>query len=255
MKVFVILIFVLITLIAGLNYSQSSINYDAGTNMEIQSGADVCADAINVNGSYSGTGTICQGALPVLLSSFTSSANKNNITLSWTTEAEINNKGFDIERKELKDKALWKKAGFVQGNGTINEQKKYLFEDKKLNTGKYSYRLKQIDYNGGYEYFNLENDVTVSAPGNFSISQNYPNPSNPRSKIDYELPFKGKLSIIIYDILGKEIISLVNEVKEAGYYTAEFDGSNLSSGVYFYRITAEGGTQNFSRTLKMILVK
>ena len=97
--------------------------------------------------------------------------------------------------------------------------------------------------------------MVIKAPGNFSLSQNYPNPSNPKSKIDYELPFKGKISIIVYDILGKEVAALVNEIKDEGYYTAEFDGSNLASGVYFYRINAESGILNFSKTLKMILVK
>ncbi|HJY64415.1 MAG TPA: T9SS type A sorting domain-containing protein [Ignavibacteria bacterium] len=249
------ILFVCIFLFSGLIYCQSSITYEAGTNMEIQSGADVCADAIYVNGSFTGTGTICQGALPVLLSSFTFSVNKNNVTLSWQTEAELNNSGFDIERKELKDNSIWVKAGFVTGNGTVNEQKFYTFEDKKIKTGKYKYRLKQIDYNGYYEYFSLDGDVSIEAPGKFSISQNYPNPSNPKSKIDYELPFKGKISIIVYDILGKEVAALVNEIKDEGYYTAEFDGSNLASGVYFYRINAESGILNFSKTLKMILVK
>ncbi|MEO8512043.1 MAG: T9SS type A sorting domain-containing protein [Ignavibacteria bacterium] len=87
------------------------------------------------------------------------------------------------------------------------------------------------------------------------MSQNYPNPSNPKSKIDYEIPFDGNVSIKVYDILGKEIITLVNEFKTADFYSVEFDGSNLASGMYFYRITANGGGKIFSKTLKMILVK
>jgi hypothetical protein len=92
-------------------------------------------------------------------------------------------------------------------------------------------------------------------PNVFNISQNYPNPSNPKSKIDFEIPFNGKVAINVYDILGKEVQKLIDEIKEAGYYSVEFDGSNLASGVYFYRILAEGEAQKFTKTLKMVLVK
>jgi len=235
-------------------YGQSNITYDAGTNLEIQTGADVCADAIIINGTYSGTGTICQGALPVSISSFTSSVNKNNVKLYWTTEWEFNNSGFRIERMNTKNN-LWKEISFVNGNGTTNEPKNYSFDDKKLQTGNYKYRLKQIDYNGNYEYFTLENDVIVGKPNAFNMSQNYPNPSNPKSKIDFEIPFNGKVSIKVYDILGKEVLKIIDELKEAGYYSVEFDGTNLASAVYFYRISAEGNSGSFTKTLKMILVK
>lgn len=121
--------------------------------------------------------------------------------------------------------------------------------------GIYSYRIKQIDFNGNHEYFQLQEDVKINPPGALTINQNYPNPSNPRSKIDYEMPVNGKVTIKLYDLLGQEVINIVNSPKEAGYYTAEFDGTNLSSGVYFYRITSEGEGQKFSKTLKMVLVK
>ena len=163
--------------------------------------------------------------------------------------------GFDIERKAQKDKSVWEKAGFVQGSGTVNEPRNYSYEDKKLNTGKYSYRLKQIDFNGNYEYFALESDVVIAPPNIFSLGQNYPNPSNPKSKIEYEIPVDGKVTMRLFDILGKEAVSIVNETKLAGYYSTEFDGTNLASGVYFYRIIVEGSAQRFSKTLKMILIK
>jgi hypothetical protein len=149
----------------------------------------------------------------------------------------------------------WSDIGFVAGNGTTTVPKDYFFEDKKIQTGKYKYRLKQVDYNGGYEYFQLESDVIISKPGVFSMGQNYPNPSNPRSRIDYEIPLDGKITISVYDILGQEVMKLTDESKTAGYYSVEFDGSQLSSGIYFYRIIAEGVTQKFTKTLKMILVK
>lgn len=238
-------------------YSQfySNINYSSGTVIDIGPGADVCANDIFINGTFSGTGTICTGALPVTLSSFTYSVEKNNVKLNWITEWELNNQGFDLERKDTKENSQWNKISFIQGGGTTQGQKFYSYEDKKINTGSYNYRLKQTDYNGNYEYYDLTEAVTVIAPNEFKLSQNYPNPSNPKCKIEYEIPFESKVSIKVYDILGKEVYDLVNENKAADFYTVEFDGSNLASGLYFYRIIANGGGKNFSRTLKMVLVK
>jgi Secretion system C-terminal sorting domain len=256
MRVIVAIIIIPIVLSTTLLHSQtySTITYDAGTSIEIQSAADVCATTININGTFSGGGTICTGPLPVTLSSFNASVNRNNVMLSWRTLAELNNSGFKVERMNLTDN-LWKEAGFVPGKGTTNEQQDYSYEDKKLQTGRYKYRLKQVDFNGGYEYFQLESDVMIGKPAVFSISQNYPNPSNPKSRIDYEIPLDGMVSLKVYDILGREIIKLVDEPKTAGYYIAEFDGSNLASGTYFYRIIAQNNESKFTKTLKMILVK
>jgi len=115
----------------------------------------------------------------------------------------------------------------------------------------------QIDFNSNYEFFNLTSPETVDIgkPSKADVSQNYPNPSNPKSKIDFQIPFDSKVSIKVYDIIGREVVSVLNENKEAGYYTAEFDETNLSSGVYFYRIIADGQGQTFTSTKKMILVK
>ncbi len=245
----------LILTLTPVTFSQSLINYTSGTSIDVGTGADVCADAININGTWSGGGTICTGPLPVTISSFLASVNRNNALLSWVTETELNNSGFDIERKSAKETSGWQKISFVHGNGTSNERKNYSFADKKLAVGSYQYRLKQIDYNGNFNYYNLVNDVVVAAPHSFSMTQNYPNPSNPRSKIDYEIPINGKVSIKLYNMIGQEVINIVNEVKEAGYYSAEFDGSNFASGVYFYRISAEGEGQSFNKTLKMVLIK
>lgn len=238
----------------------SDITYDPGTSIEVQSAADVCANNIYINGSWSGGGSICTGALPVSLSSFTSSVNKRDVTLMWVTEWELNNSGFEIERSTPLNPpeggtSEWKKIAFIPGHGTSNIANGYLFKDEKLKTGSYRYRLKQIDFNGNYEYFSLESDVSINPPGNFSLSQNYPNPSNPNSKINFEIPVTGKVNIKIYDILGREVMTLINETLEADYYTVEFDGSDLASGVYFYRIYAEGEGQKFTRTLKMVLIK
>lgn len=228
----------------------SSITFDNGTNIDVQSGADICADSIFINGTYSGGGTKCASALPVILKSFNFSTTKNNITLSWETEFELNNLGFDIERKDLKPGDKWGKISFVRSRGK-SENQNYIFEDKELQTGKYKYRLKQIDLNGNYEYFELSDIIEIKPPENFCISQNYPNPFNPVSKIDYEIPHFTKVTIMIFDITGRVIFTLINKEQEGGYYNIEIDCSRLSSGVYFYRMQAD----DFVQVRKMILLK
>lgn len=191
--------------------------------------------------------------LPVELSSFVSSINGRDVSLNWSTSAESNNSGFDVERTVVN--GVWTKIGFVQGNGTTNETKNYSFTDRSVSSGKYNYRLKQIDFNGNFEYFNLSNEVNVGVPEKFELSQNYPNPFNPSTKINYDLPFDGKVSLKIYNMSGKEVATLVNEVKTAGYHTFTFNASGLSSGVYFYKIVVEGNGNNFVAAKKMILIK
>ncbi len=231
----------------------SRLSYESGAAVEIGSGADVCADSILINGTYSGTGTICNGTLPVELASFMFSVNRNSVTLSWSTAHEMNNSVFDIERLHAAAEGMknWEHIGFVKGSGTSEETKTYSYEDKKLKSGSYRYRLKQIDYNGNFEYFELNSDVIVQNPSSFSISQNYPNPSNPKSRIDFEIPEKTNVNIKIYNLLGEEVLKLMDEVKEAGYHSAEIDGSNIASGVYFYVIQAG----KFKAVKKMILLK
>lgn len=187
--------------------------------------------------------------LPVELSSFTASVNRRDVTLNWTTATESNNSGFDIERSN--SEGSWTKIGNVAGNGTVNTPHSYTYTDKNLNSGQYNYRLKQIDFNGNYEYFNLSNEVNVGIPTKYDLSQNYPNPFNPSTKINFDLPVDGKVSLKLFDMSGREVATLVNEVKTAGYYTISFNASNLSSGVYFYRLNAG----DFTVTKKMMLVK
>lgn len=211
-----------------------SILIDPSAELNIGTGADVCVQGGLITGNITGTGTICGETLPVNLITFSYTIEKNSVGLYWVTEKEFNNSGFDVERKN--QNGIWQKIGFVKGSGTILGQTKYNFEDKKLNTGKYSYRIKQIDYNGNFEYFLLNEEVNVKPPDKFSMSQNYPNPFNPKTRIDIELPESGKVTVKIYDVTGKEIATLVNDFKEAGYYSLDFDGTNFSSGIYFYRI-------------------
>ncbi|MBK9333942.1 MAG: T9SS type A sorting domain-containing protein [Ignavibacteria bacterium] len=190
-----------------------------------------------------------QEALPVELSSFVSSISGNSVTLNWTTSSEINNSGFDIERSSVS--GVWSKVGSVSGNGTSATPNSYTFTERNVASGNYSYRLKQIDFNGNFEYFNLSNEVVIGIPAEFKLSQNYPNPFNPSTTISYEIPVDGAVSLKIFDMSGKEVMSLVDGVKNAGYYSININASNLSSGIYFYKLTAN----DFTSVKKMMLVK
>lgn len=187
--------------------------------------------------------------LPVALNSFTSITIKNGVMLNWKTAREQNNSSFDIERKSMN--AVWYKVGNVTGNGNSNVIKNYSYEDRNLSTGKYNYRLKQIDYNGNSKYYELSYEVVIGVPGKFSLEQNYPNPFNPNTVISYQLPVAGFVTLSIFDINGKLVTQLVNEVKEAGYYSVKFDAAKLSSGIYFYKIKAG----DFVSAKKMMLAK
>ena len=216
-----------------------------GTGYLIDLGNSATSDFI-INGRVENT-------LPVNLLSFVSSVNKNKVCLGFSTSSEMNNFGFDVERQQSPDVKIqgWEKAGFVKGNGTVNTLSTYNFEDKNLQTGNYRYRLKQIDYNGNYEYHYLNNDVEIFAPKKFSVSQNYPNPFNPVTKIGYEIPVNSLVKIILYDVLGRELKTLVNEYIKPGTYEVMFDGTDYPSGIYFYRLSTGG----FSETKRMLIVK
>lgn len=195
-----------------------------------------------------------EAPLPVEMLSFTYNVNGNNVNLLWATASEINNRGFQVERLNKEDN-LWKTIGFIEGAGNSNSLKNYKFEDKKVNTGKYTYRLKQIDYNGNYNFKNLNSEINMATPRTFNLSQNYPNPFNPSTKIDYELPIASNVKIIVYDALGREIRTIINEKQKAGNYTIDFDAQNLSSGIYFYRLITESKGQELIITKKMTYVK
>jgi len=197
---------------------------------------------------------ILEAPLPVNLLNFTYNVNGYNVNLSWATASEANNKGFQIERMHISE-GSWKTVGFVEGAGNSNVEKKYNFEDRKLNTGKYQYRMKQIDYNGNFSYKNLNSEITMGLPKKFNLSQNYPNPFNPSTKIDYELPLDSKVKVIIYDALGREVRTLVNDNQKAGIYSLDFDAKNLSSGFYFYRLITNSNGNELIITKKMTLVK
>jgi hypothetical protein len=192
--------------------------------------------------------------MPVELINFVSAVNNNNVQLNWSTSKEINNRGFYIERTIKSDILQWSQIAFLEGkNG--NNINLYSFTDKKLETGKFKYRLKQCDYNGNYEYYNLNSDVEVSTPKKFEVSQNYPNPFNPVTNIDFQLPYNSKVTMTLYDMLGREVATIINREYKAGYYIKKFDASNISSGIYFYRLIADSPENKFTITKKLMVIK
>ena len=191
-----------------------------------------------------------QAPLPVELTSFTASASNEQIRLNWETSTELNNFGFEVERL-IGDSNLWKKIGFVEGHGNSNSPKEYSFSDRSVYSGKYAYRLKQIDTDGKFKYSSAV-EVNLGAPSNFGLSQNYPNPFNPSTTIKFGYDKNTEAQLKVYDVLGNEVVNLFNGVAEGGkVYQINFDGSALSSGVYYYKLTCDNKTE----IKKMMLLK
>ena len=188
-------------------------------------------------------------ALPVELASFTSVIIGSNIVLNWTTQTEINNSGFQVQRSSVNEQ--WNMIAFINGIGNSNTPVNYSYTDMNLNHGIYNYRLKQIDFNGNFNYYNLLDDVEIGFPTKFDLSQNYPNPFNPSTHLEFEIPEVEFVSLRIFDALGKEVAVLVNENKNPGRYKVDFDGSILASGIYFFKLKAG----DFVMTKKMLLAK
>jgi hypothetical protein len=200
-------------------------------------------------------GIILTDPLPVELTSFTAELIGKNVRLLWQTSTEINNFGFEVERFENSD---WVKIGFVNGNGNSNSPKDYSFIDDKVKTdGTIKYRLKQIDNDGQFEYSDVIS-VTFS-PNEFELFQNYPNPFNPSTSISWNSKVDAEVTIKIFDILGNEITTLLNEFKEAGNHKIDFNtsnlNSNLASGVYIYQIEIKNNQLLFTTNKKMTSIK
>lgn len=189
--------------------------------------------------------------LPVELSSLTAVVKGSFVTLNWLTSTEVENYGFEVERKQASTN-IWTKVGFIEGNGNSNSEKHYSFTDRSITKkGSYVYRLKQIDNDGTFEYSKpIEVNVDFT-PSEYSLSQNYPNPFNPSTTISYQIPSEGLVTLKIYNMLGEEVQTLVNEVKAPGAYSVELKSNSLASGNYIYKITS--GT--FSQTKKMTILK
>ncbi len=186
--------------------------------------------------------------LPVELTSFASSVSDNEVTLKWSTATEVNNYGFEILRSAQNDN--WEKIGFVQGNGNSNSPKNYTFTDEPTGGKEFQYRLKQIDFNGVFEYSGITTAVLENV-SEFKLDQNYPNPFNPITRISYTLPVRTSVKLRVYDLLAQVIAELVNGIQETGRYEVTFDGSNLPSGAYFYKLEAG----SYIEVKKLLLVK
>jgi hypothetical protein len=204
--------------------------------------------------------TAAETPLPVELTSFTAGLTGKTVTLNWTTASEMNNHGFEIQRaagKRGPDVAGWRKIGFKNGAGTTNEKRLYTFFDNVsgISNEFILYRLKQLDFDGSFKYSDkviIENNL----PFAFSLEQNYPNPFNPATVISYQLGIGTQVTLKIYDVLGNEVATLVNEEKPAGTYELKWNGQNnfgeeLTSGIYFYKME----TILFSASRKMILLR
>lgn len=192
--------------------------------------------------------------IPVEFISFHSEVIENDVHLNWITASEINNLGFEIQRKnESADHTSqnWSIIGFVQGKGNSTEINHYYYTDRALNTGNYKYRIKQIDFNGTSTYYYLTETIRISSPENFYLEQNYPNPFNPSTSIKYSIGSNQFVRLKIYDILGNETATLVNEFQQAGNYEVKFDASNLASGVYFCKLQSG----SFVQTRKLVLLR
>jgi parallel beta-helix repeat protein len=191
--------------------------------------------------------------IPVELISFTACTINNNVLLEWETASEKNNIGFEVERINGKwemEKGKWERAGFVKGNETSTENKKYSFTDKNLQNGNFKYRLKQIDYDGTFNYSKIV-EVEIKTAESFSLKQNYPNPFNPSTNISFQVAKPGFVSLIVYDILGRKVAELVKEELTDGSYEIAFNASELSSGIYFYKLEAG----EFTSIKKMLLLR
>lgn len=200
-----------------------------------------------------GVGISGLGALPVELTSFTTNLSGSNVELRWGTATEVNNYGFEVERSSAEARHAaslqWEKIGFVLGCGNSNSPKTYSFIDNKSLDGKLQYRLKQIDNNGAFKYTTTIEVGTGSLK--YDLVQNYPNPFNPLTIITYSISTSSNVKVEVFNVLGKQIATLVNENQAKGNYKVNFDAAGLCSGIYYYKIQSG----NFSTAKKMLLLK
>jgi len=191
--------------------------------------------------------------VPVELTSFTASVADKYVQLDWETATELNNAGFSIQRSKDNNKFI--DLIFVKGKGTTTTQSLYSYTDKSVLSGKYYYRLKQVDFDGSVT-FSESTKVDLGVPKDYALEQNYPNPFNPSTTIRFALPINARVIIKLYNALGQEVITILNTDLDAGIHETVFNASNLSSGVYFYMLKVQGANNsNFTSTKRMILMK
>ena len=198
--------------------------------------------------------------IPVELIGFAATSSGNIVELEWQTATETNNYGFEIERTspllpphqqgDTEGSVDWEMIGFIPGHGTTTDPYNYSFKDEVISQGSFQYRLKQIDYNGSFTYSD-EVNIDITLPLEFKLFQNYPNPFNPGTVISWQMALPNFVILMIYDVLGSKVATLINKKLPAGNYKIEFDGAEFPSGIYFYQLNAD----NFSDVKKMILTK
>ncbi len=203
--------------------------------------------AQNINAKIVGVITDEATTLPVELTNFSATVEGTSVNLKWETKSEINNNGFEIQKFTNK---YWHPIGFIKGQVTTTKSSSYSFSDKNITGDILKYRLKQIDFDGSYTYSKII-EVNTNIAADFILNQNYPNPFNPTTKIKWQSPIEGFQTLKVYDVLGNEVTTLVNEFRSSGKYEINFDASNLSSGIYFYTIKIG----SFISMRKMILLK
>jgi len=196
--------------------------------------------------------------IPVELSSFTAETGVNSVVLNWSTATETNNSGFEIERK-LKNQE-WTKITFIPGKGTTTEIQNYSYSDDYSSLpyeGTVLYRLKQIDYNGAFEYSEQVAVNLTFVPSEYYVSQNYPNPFNPSTTIKYSLPVESLVRINIYNALGEIIEELVSKSQSSGNYEVTWNAQNYSSGIYYYsfELNSADGSQSHREMKKIVFLK
>ncbi len=187
-------------------------------------------------------------ALPVELVSFEAASNGTEVNLNWETATETNNKGFEIQKSVGSE---FQTIGFVNGKGTTTESQSYSFTEKTVSSGTYTYRLKQIDFNGSFQYSNEVEVHVLSTVSEYALAQNYPNPFNPTTTINFSVPEAGNVTLSVYNTIGQEVATLVNGVVAAGQHEVTLNAQSLPSGAYFYKLQ----TGNSTMIKKMLLLK
>ena len=213
------------------------------------------------------------GALPVQLSSFTATSGQDGVTLSWKTSSEVNNYGFHVQRRAAGAQRFEDiPEAFMPGHGTSIEEHSYTHSEPMPGAGDWEYRLRQIDLDGRESYSDIVSlkgltDVQVPAiPVAFGLGQNFPNPFNPSTTVQYALPGESHVRIDLLDMLGRTVRTLVDEVREAGRHDIVVDGTMLASGTYLCRMQvrpsdsvlghdSRGGAGSFHGMIRMILIK
>ena len=216
----------------------------------------VSATVENVFGTMGFHDLISIVIVPVEFTSFTAKLNDDQVVLNWQTATETNNLGFEVHRKIINEEneLEWIAIGYKEGAGTTTEPQEYSYYDdiENLSATSFVYRLKQVDYDGSYEFseeISVEN--STMPPLGFNLSQNYPNPFNPTTSIQYAVSSRQFVSLKVCDILGNEIATLVNEERVPGTYEVEWNATDVPSGIYFYQLK----TGSFIQTKKMLLLK